>query len=74
MTHKSKNITRIFSPATPSMMDIWNEQKANLKNKFPSLTNNDLRYKEGKKNEMFESLRIKLGISKEDWKKVMKEI
>jgi hypothetical protein len=74
MAQKFSQATRIFSHATPSMMDIWIEQKAKLKKKFPSLTDSDLRYKEGKKNEMFENLRIKLEISVEDWKKVMKEI
>jgi hypothetical protein len=74
MAQKFNQTTRIFSHATPSMMDIWNEQKAKLKKKFPSLTDSDLRYKEGKKNEMFENLRVKLEISVEDWKKVMKEI
>jgi hypothetical protein len=74
MANKSKNVMQQFSPATPSMMDKWNEQKAKLKKKFPSLTNNDLRYKEGRKNEMFENLRIKLGVSVEEWKKIIEKI
>ncbi len=74
MAYQPNKTPRPFSPSTPSMMDRWNDQKAKLKKKFPSLTNNDLLYKEGKKNEMFENLRIKLSISIEDWKKIMKEI
>jgi len=63
-----------FSRSTPSMMDRWNEQKAKLKIKFPSLTDSDLRYNEGKRGEMLENLRIKLDVSIENWKKIMKEI
>lgn len=74
MEYNSNKTNRFFSRATPSMMDKWNEQKAKLKKKFPSLTNNDLRYSEGKKSEMFENIRIKLDITVEDWKKIMEEI
>ena len=73
MSDKTK-VIKIFSRATPSIMDVWNGQKTNLKKMFPDLTNADLRYSEGKKNEMFEKLRIKLGKSAEDWKKIMDEI
>ena len=74
MAHKSNKTIPVFSRATPSIMDKWNEQKAKLKEKFPSLTNSDLRYTEGKKSEMFENIRIKLGITVDDWKKIMEEI
>jgi uncharacterized protein YjbJ (UPF0337 family) len=74
MGRKPEKPTRLFSPATPSMMDRWNEQKAKLKKKFPELTNNDLKYKEGRKNEMFANLRVKLGVSPEDWKKIMEDL
>jgi len=30
----------------------WKEQKVKLQEKFPTLTDTDLRYEEGKKNEM----------------------
>jgi hypothetical protein len=56
------------------MMDRWIEQKDKLKKKFPSLTDNDLKYKEGKKGEMFEAIRIKLDIDVKEWKKVLKEL
>ncbi len=74
MTNKFTKPVRLFSPATPSMMDKWIEQKTKLKKKFPSLTDADLRYKEGKKSEMFETIRIKLEIGIKDWKKIMDEI
>jgi uncharacterized protein YjbJ (UPF0337 family) len=44
----------------------WNEQKAKLKQKFAELTDDDLMYAEGKKDEMLARLQIKLGKSKEE--------
>lgn len=44
----------------------WNEQKGKLKQKFAMLTENDLLFAEGKKDEMFGRLQIKLGKSKEE--------
>jgi uncharacterized protein YjbJ (UPF0337 family) len=43
----------------------WNEQKGKLKQKFAILTDNDLLFVEGKKDEMFGRLQIKLGKTKE---------
>ena len=44
----------------------WNEQKGKLKMKFAALLDNDLLFEEGKKEEMFGKLQIKLGKSKEE--------
>jgi uncharacterized protein YjbJ (UPF0337 family) len=44
----------------------WNEQKGKLKQKFAMLTDNDLLFAEGKKEEMLGRLQIKLGKSKEE--------
>ena len=49
----------------------WNEQKGKLKQKFAVLTDNDLMYDEGKKDEMFGKLQIKLGKSKEELHKIV---
>lgn len=49
----------------------WNEQKGKLKQKFAVLTDNDLMFDEGKKDEMFGKLQIKLGKSKEELEKIM---
>jgi uncharacterized protein YjbJ (UPF0337 family) len=49
----------------------WNEQKGRLKQKFAVLTDNDLMYKEGKKDEMLGKLQIKLGKSKEELQKIL---
>ena len=43
-----------------------NEQKGRLKQKFATLTDNDLLYAEGKKDEMMGKLQIKLGKTKEE--------
>jgi uncharacterized protein YjbJ (UPF0337 family) len=44
----------------------WNEQKGKLKQAFAVLSDNDLMYEEGKKDEMFGKLQIKLGKTKEE--------
>lgn len=44
----------------------WNEQKGKLKQKFANLTDNDLMFESGKKDEMFGRLQIKLGKTKEE--------
>ena len=51
-----------------------NEQKAKLKQKFAVLTDNDLMLLEGKQEEMFGRLQIKLGKSKEELQKIISEI
>ena len=51
---------------TTEVKGNWNEQKGNLKQKFATLTDNDLLFEEGKKEEMLGRLQIKLGKSKEE--------
>ena len=43
----------------------WNVQKGKLKQKFATLTDNDLMFEEGKKGEMLGKIQIKLGKTKE---------
>jgi uncharacterized protein YjbJ (UPF0337 family) len=52
----------------------WNEQKGKLKQKFAVLTDNDLMFAEGKKDEMLGRLQIKLGKSKEELEKLIEGI
>jgi len=52
----------------------WNEQKGKLKQKFAILTDNDLMYEEGKRDEMYGRLQIKLGKSKEELHKLIEEL
>jgi uncharacterized protein YjbJ (UPF0337 family) len=42
----------------------WDKKKEKLKEKFPVITDEDLRYREGKEKEMIEMLGNKLGKSK----------
>ncbi len=44
----------------------WNEQKGKLKQQYAELTDDDLLYAEGKKDEMLGRLQIKLGKTKEE--------
>jgi uncharacterized protein YjbJ (UPF0337 family) len=52
----------------------WNEQKGKLKQKFAVLTDNDLMYEEGKQDEMYGRLQKKLGKSKEELHKIIREL
>ena len=56
---------------TVEMRGSWEEQKAKLKEKFAKLTENDLLYIDGKKEEMLSKLQIKLGKSKEELIKII---
>lgn len=56
---------------TTELKGNWNEQKGKLKQKFAILTDNDLTFAEGKKDEMLGKLQIKLGKSKEELKKII---
>lgn len=51
---------------TKELKGNWNEQKGKLKQQFAILTDNDLMYSKGKKEEMLGKLQIKLGKSKEE--------
>jgi uncharacterized protein YjbJ (UPF0337 family) len=44
----------------------WNEVKGKLKQKYGQLTDDDLRFAEGKEEELLGRLQQKLGKSKED--------
>ena len=59
---------------TTELKGNWNEQKGKLKQKFASLTDNDLLFAEGKKDEMMGKLQIKLGKTKEELYKMISEL
>ena len=56
---------------TTEVKGNWNEQKGKLKQKFANLTDNDLMFEEGKKDEMFGKLQIKLGKTREELDRIM---
>ncbi len=56
---------------TTEVKGKWDEQKGKLKQRFATLTDNDLMFAEGKKEEMFGKLQIKLGKTKEELHKII---
>ena len=56
---------------TTDLKGTWNEQKGKLKQKFAALTDNDLLFAEGKKEEMLGRLQIKLGKTKEELRSII---
>ena len=56
---------------TTGLTGNWNEQKGKLKQKFAALTDNDLLFAQGKKDEMLGKLQITLGKTKEELRKII---
>lgn len=52
----------------------WNELKGKLKQQFAVLTDNDLMYDEGRKDEMLGKIQIKVGKSKEELHKIIESL
>lgn len=61
----------IYKMNTTEAKGNWNEQKGKLKQKFAILTDNDLMYDEGKRDEMLGKLQITLGKTKEELDKIL---
>lgn len=59
---------------TKELKGNWNEQKGKLKQKFATLTDDDLMFAEGKREEMLGKLQIKLGKTQEEMKKILDEL
>lgn len=51
---------------TTELKGNWEEQKGKLKQKFAQLTDDDLMFAEGKKDEMMGRVKAKLGKTKEE--------
>lgn len=56
---------------TTEVKGNWNEQKGKLKQQFAALTDNDLMFEEGKKDEMIGRLQTKLGKTKEELHRII---
>ena len=56
---------------TTEIKGNWNEQKGKLKQKFSNLTDNDLMFAEGKKEEMLGKLQVKLGKTKAELQEII---
>lgn len=59
---------------TTELKGNWNEQKGKLKQKFAQLTDNDLMFEEGKKEEMFGKIQVKLGKTKEELHQIINSL
>ncbi|MBP9793554.1 MAG: CsbD family protein [Flavobacterium sp.] len=59
---------------TTEIKGIWEEQKGKLKQQFATLTDDDLLFAEGKKDEMLGKLQVKLGKTKEELHKILSEL
>ena len=56
------------------IMSTWLDQKKKLKEKFAKLMDNDELLFDGKKEQIIGKLQIKLGKTKEEIEKILKEI
>jgi uncharacterized protein YjbJ (UPF0337 family) len=56
---------------TTELRANWDKEKGKLKQKFATLTDNDLLFAEGKKEEMLGRLQVKLGKTKEELHKII---
>jgi uncharacterized protein YjbJ (UPF0337 family) len=63
-------MTNTPTTSTP-VQGNWNEQKTKLKAKFTTLTDADLHYENGKKDEMLTKIQTKLGKTKEELQSVI---
>lgn len=59
---------------TTELKGDWEVQKGKLKQKFAQLTDNDLLFVEGKKEEMLGKLQVTLGKSKEELQKLIEKL
>ncbi len=59
---------------TTEVKGNWNEAKGKLKQQFATLTDDDLLFAEGKKDEMIGRIQIKLGKTKEEMHKIISEL
>ena len=59
---------------TTEIKGNWEVQKGKLKQQFATLTDNDLMFIDGKKEEMLGKLQIKLGKTKEELHKILADL
>jgi uncharacterized protein YjbJ (UPF0337 family) len=60
--------------STTPVKDNWIDQKPKLMKKYPELTEKDLSFDEGKKEEMIGKLQVKLGKNKEELQKILESL
>jgi len=62
---------KLIEMNSSGIIGSWNERKSKLRKKFGFLTDNDLLFEEGKKEEMLLRLQKKLGKTKEELLKII---
>jgi hypothetical protein len=55
-------------------MGYWEDKKEKIKQQYPIITDDDLIFQEGKEKEMVEQLGLRLGISIEEMREVIKAL
>ncbi len=73
MTLKS-NVVQQLSTSNHSLVENWYIKKAKLKKRYPILTDNDLSYDEVKNGTIWDKLKIKFGLDKEELQKIISAI
>jgi len=68
-----KNLKRDIMNTT-EIKGNWNELKGKLKQKFATLTDDDLMFAEGKEDEMYGRLQQKLGKTKEEFHQILSDL
>lgn len=59
---------------TTELKGNWNEIKGKIKQQYAQLTDNDLMFTEGNKDELIGRLQIKLGKTKEEVNKIISDL
>ena len=59
---------------TTEIKGNWNELKGKLKQKYASLTDDDLLYEEGKEDELYGKIQQKLGKTKEELQDIFSDL
>ena len=67
---KSTAVQQSAASANPKI-ENWYIQKAKLKKRYPILTDNDLSYDEAINGKIWDKLKIKFGLKKEELKKII---
>lgn len=59
---------------TTELKGDWNQMKGKLKQKFAMLTDDDLLFAEGKKDEMLGKIQVKVGKTKAEFDKIIADL
>jgi len=64
-----------ITPGNPGQArENWGDKRAKLKVKFTTLTDSDLRYQKGKKDEMLERIQTRLGKTRKELDTIIAEL